>query len=58
MVKDSQLDTILNLAQADMWRAMTTLQLVHALAGGSSSTSTAIVVDNNTIAEIAGLPLD
>jgi replication factor C subunit 2/4 len=46
-VEDAQLDTILDLAEGDMRRAVTTLQSVHALGKG---------VDDNTIAEIAGKP--
>lgn len=46
-VVDAQLDTILDLAEGDMRRAVTTLQSVHALGKG---------VDDNTIAEIAGKP--
>jgi replication factor C subunit 2/4 len=46
-VEDAQLDTILELAEGDMRRAVTTLQSVHALGKG---------VDDDTIAEIAGKP--
>jgi replication factor C subunit 2/4 len=47
VVEDAQLDTILELAEGDMRRAVTTLQSVHALGKG---------VDDVTIAEIAGKP--
>ena len=45
-IQDSQLDSILELAEGDMRRAVTTLQSVHALGQ----------VDDSAIAELAGLP--
>eukprot|EP00934_Nitzschia_sp_Nitz4_P008908 Nitzschia sp. Nitz4//scaffold626_size2265//231//1414//NITZ4_009298-RA/size2265-processed-gene-0.8-mRNA-1//1//CDS//3329555792//8898//frame0 len=48
---DSQLDSILNLADGDMRRAVQTLQSVHALSSGGSSS-----LDDAAIAELAGLP--
>lgn len=47
MIQDSHLDSILNLAEGDMRRAVTTLQSVNALGNG---------VDDAAIAELAGLP--
>jgi replication factor C subunit 2/4 len=44
------LDDILNFADGDMRRAVTTLQSVHTLAAGGE------VVDKDSIAEMAGLP--
>jgi replication factor C subunit 2/4 len=46
-IQDSHLDSILDLAEGDMRRAVTTLQSVHALGK---------VMDESAIAELAGLP--
>jgi replication factor C subunit 2/4 len=51
------IDDILQVAQGDMRRAVTTLQSIHALAaGGSKSSSSSITLDQAAVAEIAGLP--
>ena len=50
-VPDSQLDSILDLAEGDMRRAVTTLQSVNALGGGEGIMST-----KDAICELAGLP--
>eukprot|EP00980_Cylindrotheca_fusiformis_P031248 scaffold26068_cov147-Cylindrotheca_fusiformis.AAC.1 len=47
-VEDSHLDSILDFAEGDMRRAVTTLQSVHAL--GSN------VIDDTAISELAGVP--
>jgi len=53
-------DDILNLADGDMRRAVTTLQSVHALAQGNAKLADgkgdAIMLDKDVVAEIAGLP--
>lgn len=47
-------DDILEQADGDMRRAVTTLQSVHSLAAGGGDAN--IIVDRDTLAEIAGLP--
>lgn len=54
-------DDILEQAQGDMRRAVTTLQSVHSLAVGaaaalSTGSGAGVVIDKQVIAEIAGLP--
>lgn len=56
-VRDSQLDVVLNLAEGDMRRAVTTLQSLHAL-GGVTAGGDADDDDSNKeiIYELAGIP--
>ena len=54
-VSDGQLDTILTVAEGDMRRAVTTLQSVHALRGVGTGED-GIIIDDDAIAEIAGIP--
>lgn len=53
VLRDDQLDAILQLAEGDMRRAVQTLQSVNALLGQEGSKSS---LDEEAIAELAGLP--
>jgi replication factor C subunit 2/4 len=57
-LQEAQLDTILELAEGDMRRAVQTLQSVNALAIGHSGNNKTnnIVLDDAAIAELVGLP--
>lgn len=60
-LQEAQLDTILELSEGDMRRAVQTLQSVNALTVGSGSSKdekkrSAVLLDDAAIAELVGLP--
>ena len=57
-IDEKCLNSILELAEGDMRRAVTTLQSVHALAGDGNDDKSNNAVNENVIAELAGLPPD
>ena len=54
----SHLDDILQYADGDMRRAVTTLQSVHSIVTGSSSSGSSSLMSSAMIAEIVGVPPD